>query len=170
MQTEFQKGQYVVYAANGVCSVEDVCKMPELSRNDLFYVLRPASDKNSVFYIPVTSETLTAKIRTLLSKEEIDSLIDSLRGDESTWIEDRKARMEHFRDVLRRSDPRELLLLAGTVYAQKQRLLSIGKKLSSSDESVLRQAESITDGEFSYVLGVEPKEVGNYILHRLSLD
>ena len=167
MQTEFQKGQYVVYAANGVCCIEDVCRMPELSRDDWYYILRPVAESNSVYYIPTSSASLAGKIRALISAEEIDALIESLRTEEIVWIDDRKARMEYYRDVLRRSDPKELIALECAVYAQKQKQIAIGKKISSSDENALRQASAITDIEFSRALGVEPKEVGPYVFSRL---
>ena len=170
MQTQFQKGDYVRYAVNGVCLVEDVRKMPELKREDLFYILRPIADRNSMYYIPLSNEQLTAKLRRVLTREEIDALIDSVRESETPWIEDRKTRAEHSHAILRTCDIRELMLLIGSLYVRKYALTQEGKKLSPTDEAVLKQAQALTENEFSFVLQIPVREVSAYVLHRLGIQ
>ena len=170
MQQKFQKGEYVRYGANGVCLIDDVREMVIEKNPELFYILRPIADRNSTFFIPVANETLTGKIRCILTREEINDLIDSTRGDTELWIEDRKARMEYYRVLLRTCDPRELLRLAAMLYTKKQELSSVGKKLSPSDSGVLKQAEELTDNEFAFVLQLPTDEVGPYIRNRLGLE
>ncbi|MBQ9413530.1 MAG: CarD family transcriptional regulator [Clostridia bacterium] len=170
MQTQFQKGEYVRYAANGVCLVDDIRQMPELKREEYFYILRPIADRNSTYFIPVDNAKLTAKLRPLLTKEEIDDLIDSVRDVHEPWIEDRKERAELFRTILRECDMRAVLSLAGTIYLRKQFLDQEGKKLSPSDDSVLKQAESMTENEFAFVLHMQNTEVGPYVRERLGIE
>lgn len=170
MQTRFQKGEYIRYGSSGVCLIDDVRTLDEKKSDELFYILRPIADRHSTFFIPVGNEAPSGKIRALLRKEEIDALIDSVHADNTMWIEDRKERMEHFRNLLRECDAREILKLAAVLYNRKNELASIGKKLSPSDLSVLKQAEDLTDNEFAFVLHLEKNEVGRYIRRRLNME
>ena len=77
MQYQFEKSQYVCYGANGVCRIEDICPMPGMRTQSLFYVLRPIADRNSVYYIPTDNEKLTSKMRLPLTREQIDETIDA---------------------------------------------------------------------------------------------
>ena len=170
MKTTYQKDEYVRYAVNGVCLVEDIRKMPELKRDALFYVLRPIADRKSTYFIPVDNEKLTAKLRPLLTKDEIETLIDQVQITELTWIDDRKERMEQYHTVLRECDMRQLVELACTLYLQRQQMLLEGKKMAPSDENVLHQAEALVDNELSVVLGIPISEVGAYIRGRVGIE
>ena len=170
MQAQYQKGEYVRYAANGVCLVEDIRQMPELKRGDLFYVLRPIADQKSTYYIPIDNEKLTGKLRPVLTRDEVNALIDSVHDAEMIWIEDRKQRVEQFHAALRACDLRQLMVTACTLYLQKQSVLRAGKKLTPSDETVLRQAEALVDNEIAFVLDLPVSGVGTYIRNRLGME
>ena len=170
MSQKYQIGEYIRYGSNGVCLIDDIRLMGVAKENDLYYILRPIADRNSTFFIPVESDTAQEKMRTLLTREEIDALIDSVHVDLSVWIDDRKQRMDHYRVLLRECDPRELLKLAALLYYRKDALSAEGKKLSPSDLNVLKQIIELTDNEFSFVLNIDPKEVGPYIRNRTQMN
>ena len=65
---------------------------------------------------------------------------------------------------------RRILLSVGMLYLHKQELIAQGKKLASSDEAMLREAEKLTENEFAFVLGLNADEVGSYIRARLGLE
>ena len=169
MQTQFQKEQYVRYGANGVCRIEDIRPVPEMKTKDDFYILQPIADHKSVYFIPTDSEKLTSKMRVLLSREEIDALIDTVKGEPLEWIEDRKARLEQFRLTLRECDMLQIMRMVGMLYLRKRALMDQGKKLAPSDEAVLREAETVVENEFAFVLGVPTQDVSRYVLTRLDL-
>ncbi len=170
MQRQFEKLQYVCYGANGVCRIEDICSMPDLSAHALFYVLKPIADHNSVYYIPTDNERLVSKLRLPLTREEIDAAIDSVKDAPVQWIDDRTERQKQCHAALRESDVRQILLIVGMLYLHKQNLSEENKRLSSTDETILRDAEKLTENEFSFVLGLPADEVGPYIRGRLGLE
>lgn len=170
MQKPFEKSQYVCYGANGVCRIEEICPMPGMRTQTLFYVLKPIADRNSVYYIPVDNEKLTSRMRLPLTREQINETIDSVKSTSFRWIEDRSERIEQCRNALRESDMRRILLSVGMLYLHKQELIAQGKKLASSDEAMLREAEKLTENEFAFVLGLNADEVGSYIRARLGLE
>ena len=106
-------------------------------------------------------------MRHLLSKEDANTLIDSLKQDKTEWIEDRKERNNFFNNIIKEANPKELLKLVGCIYIQKQKLLNAGKKLSGTDEKQLVQAESIIKNELSFVLNLENKGIESYIKSRI---
>lgn len=165
----YNKGEYVQYALNGVCVIEDI-KSIDLNRSKSpkdFYVLKPISGNTSKIYVPVENEQLVSKMRPLLTKEEADSLIDSLKLDKFEWIEDRKIRNTTFSDIIKESNPKKLLKLVGCIYIQKQKFIAEGKKLSGTDEKQLTQAEALIENELSLVLNLAPKGLEPYIKSRL---
>ncbi len=170
MQKQFEKSQYVCYGANGICLIEDICPMPGMDGHALFYVLKPIADRNSVYYIPTDNESLVSKLRVPLTREEIDATIDSVKDASVHWIDDRSTRHEQCRAALRECDMRQVLLIVGMLYLQKQKLSEENKRLSTTDESLLRDAEKLTENEFSFVLGLNAGEIGPYIRRRLGLE
>lgn len=162
---EYKKGDYIRYASNGVCLIDDI-KSIDLnhSKNPKnFYVLKPIGGGSSTIYVPLENKELVSKMRYILSKNEIDSLINSVKQDKIDWIDDRKERNNSFKQIIKDSDPRELLKLVSCIYLKKQDLAGDGKKLSSTDENHLSQAESLIENEFSFVLKLDGLGVGNYI-------
>lgn len=132
-----------------------------------FYVLKPINTNTSTIYVPAENSELVSKMRHLMTKENADALIDSLNQDKTEWIEDRKERNVTFENIIKKADPKELLKLVGCIYVQKQKLLSEGKKLSSTDEKQLVQAESIIKNELAFVLNLENKGIEEYIKSRI---
>ena len=118
-------------------------------------------------FVPTDNPQLTGRMRPVLSPEEIDQIIRSVRGRDLPWIRDRKQRSVRFQDILVRRDEEELLLLARCLY-QKSRE---GRKgLSSADAQTLKKAEEIVDREFAFSLRLAPQSVGAYIRRILGLE
>lgn len=170
MAQKYQKGEHVCYGTSGVCLIEDVREMVVAKEKDTFYVLRPLRDRHSTFFIPVHNDTLTEKMRAPVSREKIDAMLESVRTDNCSWIDDRKERMEVFRDILRQSDPLELLRLCSLLRRQKQTLADAGKRMAPSDESVLKQAENLTKNEFGFSMEMPVDDVEQYISNRLKTE
>ena len=169
--TTFNKGEYIKYATSGVCLIENITKIDYLHNHNPqdFYVLKPASGNTSTVYVPVENEALTSKMRKLLSKEEIDSLIDDSKENVIEWIDDRRTRSEKFKAIISKSETDELLRLVSCLYVKKQELLNDGKKLSSTDESILSSAENLIENEFAFVLHLTNAQISAYIRDRLGI-
>lgn len=169
--TTFNKGEYIKYATSGVCLIENITKIDYLhNRNPKdFYVLKPVSGNSSTVYVPVENEALTSKMRKLLSKEEIDSLIDASKENIIAWIDDRRTRSEKFKAIISKSEPDTLLRLVSCIYMKKQELSAFGKKLSSTDEAILTSAENLIENEFAFVLHLTGAQLSAYIRDRLGI-
>ena len=101
-------------------------------------------------------------MRPVLTREEIDSIIFSVRNDQMPWILDRKARMALFQQILSRRDTRELLLLASCLHKRKTEA-----ELPTSEMDILHKVEGMIEQEFSFALNISRAEIGKYIRDRL---
>lgn len=171
MITNFEKSSYIVYDNAGVCLIEDIAtkKFEYWDNERLCYILRPIGNQSSMVYVPVDNEKLTKKMRRIMSKEEIDAILDNARTKCIIWIDDRRRRTEQFKEILSAKNQQDMLLLASCIYTKKQELASVGKKLGTSDEMILKETERFVNEEFAFSLKLSPGQVAEYIQKRLDL-
>lgn len=168
---EYRKGEYVKYSSNGVCLISDICTpdFEKSSENILYYILSPVSDKSTTVFVPVNNTVLVSKMRTLLTKQEIDEMIASIKSVEIKWVDDRKKRSDLFSDILKENNVLDLLRMVGCIYMKKQQLAEANgnRKLSLSDIDALERAEKLIEDEFAFVLDIDIRDVGEYIRKKL---
>lgn len=68
---EFQVNDSVLYGAEGVCRITDICEQDFMGERAMYYVLKPVYGATSTVFVPVNNERLKAKMRRILSAEEI---------------------------------------------------------------------------------------------------
>ena len=132
-----------------------------------YYVLKPVYQNSSVIYVPVENEALVSKMRPVLSREEVDRLIDGMPEIPTAWEEDPQARKASFDALLRSNECRSLIILIKTLHAQKKRRQADGKALHVSDETFLREAQRLLYDEFAGALEIQPTQVHAYIQSKL---
>ncbi len=172
MTERFSADTYVRYASSGVCRIEEIktMAMAGMGKAREYYILRPTDNTASVIYVPTDNEAMCAGMIPVLTKEEIDGIIRSTGENAMPWINDRKERAQTCKDILKRCDRKELLQLVGCMFLRKSELAAEGRKLASSDEMILRQAERLVNNELSFVLGIEESQVGDYIHNLLEKE
>ncbi len=165
MDHQITIGTHVLYGKMGVCLVQEQTK---LSYGDgLYYVLCPVSDGRSSIYVPCDNPDLVAKMRPLLTREEIDLLLSDADEVRMDWIDDRNERSARYRQIIGSGDRRLLIRQICCLFRKKHEKQELGKRLSSMDESVLQECMRLIDEEFSMVLGIPRSQVMDYILDRL---
>lgn len=161
----FTIGDHVVYGMAGVCRITDIRKEAFGGRKAEYYVLQPVFESNSLIYAPVSGGRIP--MRELVSREELFGLIHSLRESEFEWIENDKLRSEAFKEILRKGEMKEVLLMLRALYRHKFEQLQKGRKLHIADDNVMRSAESFSYSEIAYVLSLSPEDVPAFILREL---
>lgn len=78
MCKQFAAGERVVYGKMGVCLVTDRQVMAFGGESEEYYILQPQRDPRSSIYVPCGNALLMAKLRPLLSKEEIDTILQGV--------------------------------------------------------------------------------------------
>lgn len=170
MTNLFKKGEHVMYASTGICVVEDITSQV-FSQSDserMYYILKPVSKKGSTVYVPLDSENLVSKIRRIITKDEIDFLLDDSCGKRIEWPDSKPERHGYFNEILSGGNREEIVLLVRCMYKKKREKEDAKKHLTSGDETILKTAVRLINEEFSYALGCSEDDVEEYIKERIS--
>ena len=157
------------YGGSGVCTVQDITTMRFGRTREQYYVLKPLHQNASVIYVPVNNEALTAKMRPVITQEEVTRLIEQMPAIETVWTDDIQERKATFDTLLRNNNCTDLIKIIKTLFQQKKRRQAIGKALHVSDENYLREAQRLLYDEIAGVMGINPNEVNAYIMARVDL-
>ena len=157
----YQKGDYVVYGTKGVCLVEDVMEIDWgadcISSGKLCYKLTPRFTKGSTIYAPV--ENKKTVIRSVMSGEEAEAVLEGAGKLKTLWVKDEKEREKSYRSALLSGSSEEWSRIIKTLYLRKRERQKTGKGMTCIDERYLHIAESILFGEMSLPLHLSVKEV-----------
>ena len=126
----------------------------------LYYTLSPTEREEDYHYVPATQAK--EKCRPVLSKAEIELMRREAQGKAIDWIEDRTQRAKEYGQILRDGDPAQILMLIRCLLEKKTQLATIKKKLTTTDETLLVNAEKMIDNEFAYVLHMNREELADY--------
>ena len=163
----FSVNEKIHYGGSGVCVIQEIATMRFGRTRERYYVLKPVYQNSSVIYVPVENEQLVAKMRPVLSREEVDSLIDGIAEIPTAWEEDPQARKASFDALLRSNECRSLIVIIKTLNAHKERRQADGKNLHVADETYLREAQRLLYDEFAGALEILPAQVPGYIQSKL---
>lgn len=161
----FSIGDYVMYGSSGVCRISGLEKHNFDGQHETDYIsLVPVSSASSKYYIP--KKNSDSKIRSLISKEQINQLIDEIPDTAATWFSDSHERKNAFSSIIKSDDYKQIISMIKALHMHKD--LNKRKKLNSSDENFMRKAESLMYQEFSIVLGISQDDVTDYISKRIN--
>ncbi len=159
----------VLYGTEGICRITDIAVRDMHGGNVEYYVLKPMGDGNSTIFVPTGNEALTARMRRILSVEEIYALIHSMDGQETEWIENENMRKQQYKDILSSGDRNSLVKMIKTIYLHGEERKRMGKKLHLCDERFLKDAEKMLYEEFAHVLKIKKDEVLPFIMEQISV-
>lgn len=163
----FEKGDYIVYGHTGICQVLDVTTLDldGISKDRLYYVLRPEGETEGKIFTPVDSVKLI--IRRIMSREEAEELLDSIPEIEAIDVPEDKIREEKYKACIKSCECKELVRIIKTIYTRKKDRVSLGKKVTATDERYLKLAEENLYTELSKLLGVPKGKMEAYITARV---
>ena len=163
----FNKNDVVSYGTSGICKVTGITEKKFADFKMEYYVLKPMRQDTSTIYVPVHNERLTAKMRKILSADEVHDLIKSMPQEEEIWISDNVERKNAYRSIISSGSPKEIIRVIKTLHRVQIEKEANGKRLSTSDEYLLSDAERILQDEFALVLNIKPEQVDPFILKEL---
>ena len=158
----YGKGDYISYSGHGVCRIADIRSMNFGNGEQEYLVIEPIASGSATIYLPSGNPKTQTRMRPVLTREEIDAIIFSVKNDQMPWTADRKQRTHQFQQILSRRDTRELLLLASCLHKRKSE-----KGLPTSELDMLHKVEGLVEQEFSFALHISRAEIGQYIRDRL---
>lgn len=163
----YSVNEKIHYGGSGVCVIQEIISMRVGRTREKYYVLKPVYQNSSLIYVPVENPTLVAKMRPVLSREEVERLIADFNEIPTAWEEDPQARKASFDALLRSNQCRNLIVLIKTLNAHKELRQADGKTLHVADETFLREAKRLLYDEFAGALDLQPAQIPDYIQKRL---
>lgn len=170
MAEKFAVNDYVIYGKSGLCKVNEIKTVHMANTKNEYYVLNAVNGNQVTIYVPCSNESLVSKMRRPMTKEEIDCLLVSAKGQEIKWIDNNNERNEYFHNITESDDYKSWILLVSCIYLKKKEKLASGKHLSSHDENTLKLVEKLIQDEFCYSLKLDKSQVSQYIKDKLETE
>ncbi|MDD4125939.1 MAG: CarD family transcriptional regulator [Eubacteriales bacterium] len=158
----FIKGDCIVYGANGVCKVTDVCESP-FGGGDMriYYALKPLDDNGSVIYTPAEGGRIA--LRALTSREDIEKLLNRINDIPDIVVNNEKQRKESYKEAMAKASPEEYIRIIKTVASRRENAVETHRHLAITDTEYERQAKYCLYNELALVLDMPFGEIESYI-------
>ncbi|MBQ8131314.1 MAG: CarD family transcriptional regulator [Bacilli bacterium] len=145
---------------------KDVCRVKEIEEkkfNDQdYYLLVPMKDETLKIEIPVTSD----KVQDLISKEELESLLNKITDIEPIEMEEKFMESEYKR-LMSTGEYEDIIKVIKTTYLRNKARKENNKKLAEKDINYFQLAEDYLYNEFSVVLGKSYDDTKNYVITKI---
>lgn len=163
----YQIGDQVVYGMHGVCRVVDEEKRVVDRKTVTYLALEPVGQNGSRFLVPTHNAAAMAKIRNMLTREELDAMLcsDAVRAD--GWIKEENLRKQTYRELIGSGDRVRLMQMVRTLHIHKTAQAAAGKKVHLCDDNFLRDAEKLLISEASIVLNMDSDQAKQYLRSKL---
>jgi CarD family transcriptional regulator len=160
----FQLGEHIVYGTNGICRVEEIGPSPyDKSDTRTFYLLIPIHNPmSSTIYTPVDNDRVP--MRRLMTREEIDSLMQRIPDIEPLAVPVERQRRELYRTTIGSLEPDGYVRVIKAVDQRRVRLAAARKHFPMTDLEYGRLARRLLYGECAHVLGISEQEAEAYVL------
>lgn len=162
MKNRFKPNDTVMYGGHGACTLIEITQKDFGDVTKDYYVLRPVFFGTSIFYVPVDSETLTAKIQLVKSADDILFLIKSCEPAE--WISEDRARQNHLKSLIDGGGTDKFISAYKMLILKQQEQSDIGKKLRAADERTMRDIEKLLLEELSFSFEIDKENLMPFIL------
>ena len=163
----FKINDVVVYGSQGVCEIVDIEEKKIDGTSKCYFVLKPIADRGATSYVPTWNEKAWGKMRKVLTKKDIDALIDAMPTKVPTWIANENERKETYKKILASGDQAAIISMVQALFAHKKEREADGKRLHMSDEHFMKDAEQLLYNEWQYVLNVDKVGLMDYIFRRI---
>lgn len=155
----YKVNEIVAYSSQGVCEITEICQREAAGRVMDYYVMKPLFDSRSTVFVPVENEKLVARMRQTMTADEAEALMENINSGEILWEDNDAKRREMYQNILTEGLPYQLACLFRTLILRKRTLEKCSRRLRSSDETCLRQAERLIARECSYAVGGELSDI-----------
>ena len=163
----YQAGDWVVYGIHGACRVVGTEKQLVNRKRTQYLVLEPLSHTESRFYLPLENPTALAKLKPVLTKDEMFALLASDEVRQDIWVPEDNMRKHYFRELLGSGDRVSVMRMITTLYRYRDTQLAAGRKFHQSDDNFLRDAEKLLISEISLVMEKSIEEAKTYLREQL---
>ncbi|MEG0177389.1 hypothetical protein [Anaerorhabdus sp.] len=159
----YKIGEKVIYKTE-VCSVKEIKK--NALNKEMYYILVPIFSGGCETTIQVPTSNKAGNVHELLTKEEIEQLVDDIPNIPVCDMNDILVKKE-YEVLLKTNKPSDLVRIIKTTYLKNKIRVENNKKISSVDDSYFHEAERILYTQLSVVLEKTVDETRAYLTQKL---
>jgi len=159
----FNIGEILIYR-NDLCEVMDI-KHRGVEMGD-YYVIIPLHDKSLKIEIPTSNDN--NNIRKLMTKEEIEKLINDIQNIPPVECEDKRFIENKYKELMNNKNPIDLIRIIKTTYIKNDKI--IDSKIAIKNSNYFSLAEKYLYQEISIVLNMEYEDVKAYVINALTKE
>ncbi len=163
----YQVGDKVVYGMHGVCQVVDQEERLIDRKKVTYLALEPVGQDGSRYLVPTHNAVAMGKIRSMLTREELETMLESETVLADGWIRDENLRKQTYRELIGSGDRVRLMQMVHALYLHRKAQHTAGKKIHLCDENFLRDAEKLLISEAAIVLDVPSEQAKAYVRTKL---
>ena len=165
MKNRFKPNDTVMYGGHGACTLTEITEKNFGGETKDYYVLSPVFSGSSIFYVPLDSEILTAKIHLLNSADDILELISSCRSTE--WVLEDRARQNGLKAMLDGGGTKNFIEAYKMLLEKQAEYKAENKKMRAADERIMKDIERLLFEEFSFSFKITREDIAPFILGEL---
>lgn len=164
----FQVGSQVVYGVHGVCNIIGT-EVRTVDRKKVeYFILQPNDQRGAQFYVPAHNQAALSKLRPLLTKMELESMLETSDIIQDSWIPVENLRKQKYKELINSADFAAIINMICLVQHHREEQLAAGRKFHLCDENFLRDAKKLLISECSVVLGIPQADVSAYLNNKLT--
>ena len=163
----YQTGEKVVYGIHGVCDIKGTESQRMDGKMVTYLVLEPIAQPGSRYMVPTHNPTAMGKVKKVLTRMELQQLIQSGSIRKNCWIRDESQRKQLYRELIGSGDRERIMAMVYTLYQHKAEQAAAGRKVHLCDDNFLRDAERLIAGEVAFAMGLPQGEALQFIRQKL---
>lgn len=109
----FNVGDLIIYSAQGICRIDDICERTYSGVTKNYYILHPLDNKKLMISTPVDNDKVT--MLKLIDKNEAEEILESFRLPGIGWIEVRSERNQIYSEIVKQGNRMEISRIANAL-------------------------------------------------------
>lgn len=163
-QKMYKRGDLVVYR-------REVCRVVRLAKSDFTkekcYILVPFDNPDGSVKMQVPVSNKAGHLRDILSREEIENLIDEVMHSDSMKTKSSNLKSQ-YSNLLNSDSLEDLICIIKTSYQRSQERIAANKKTASVDDEYLHKAERYLFNEIAASLSISYEEAEQFFKERVN--
>lgn len=162
-----RKNAIVFYPTYGVCKICDISQKLIGSDTIECYHIHPLYEKNCSVLVPTTNKKAISRMRRVLSRQEMSTLLPKHARATHHLVENATARKKRYEEILESGDRQAAEQLGQNALSAPPHFERTRKKTASGGEQSLQTAEKMLHDEACHVLGIEHEQALDFILEQI---
>ncbi|MDF2672478.1 MAG: CarD family transcriptional regulator [Clostridiales bacterium] len=131
----FNIGDLIIYSAQGVCHIDDICEKTYAGVTRNYYILHPMNNTKLKISTPVDNDKVA--MLELIDRNEAVEIIESFKLPGIDWIELSGQRNQMYSEIVKKGNRLEISSIVNTLMRKKHKAEISRKTLNSRDNKLL---------------------------------